>query len=181
MDSEIHPRECDQSGKCDHGDTHADPSADHKEVSGDPDGVLRMPGGEGITGRLSARRFDDREIRIQHPRARNTEEELQRLVDERAGKAGEKDIKPFPLVHAPEKENGDRHKDRLFSEMGDQREKGVEYRVTDLFEQTKQSHGFSPFDKECRIGKRMRHGKSNQARIFLTAATMRASLALAKK
>ena len=99
-----------------------------------------MAGGEGIARRVRAGGFDDLKVRIEHPRARNAEGQLQKLVADRAERTDQKDIIALPLVNAPEDQQRRRHERDLRAEIGQTREKRVQRSAASRREKPQKIH-----------------------------------------
>ena len=66
------------------------------------DGVLRVPGREGIPRGCGARGLDDRKAWVEYPRPGNAAENFEKLVGERSEQAHHEHIVARPLIDAPE-------------------------------------------------------------------------------
>ena len=102
-----------------------------------------MTAGEGIAACCLARRFNDGEIRILHPRAGNAEEDLQKLIDNGADKADREQIVALLLVYAPKNDHSHRHKYRFLAKKRDDRKQKIKHGISDLFEKIKKRHIFT--------------------------------------
>ena len=65
--------------------------------------------------------------RVTHPGTGDAADKFQKLVDERAEQTRDEYIVPFPLIDAPEKEDGYDEKHRLVTYLGNQ----LEYKIED--------------------------------------------------
>ena len=99
-----------------------------------------MAAGEGIARSLGACAFDYREVRILDPRARNAEPQLQKLIDDRSGKADCHHVVAAAFVKAPKNDDGSHDKHSLASEICDKSHELVEKRSTYAFKCVEQFH-----------------------------------------
>ncbi|MPN05581.1 hypothetical protein SDC9_152832 [bioreactor metagenome] len=84
-----------------------------------------MSAGEGITRRLRAGGFYNGKLGIQHPRAGNDEEQLEKRVDQIAKETHiQQKIAAF-FIQTPENCHGDNHEERLFAKKCKKLEDGV--------------------------------------------------------
>ena len=67
-----------------------------------------------------------------HPRARDTEHQFEKLVDDRADEADREHIVPAGLAHAPEHDDGDGHEHDLAAAVGERAEHRVQKRCAQL-------------------------------------------------
>lgn len=102
--------------------------------------ILRVSARERVAGGLGPGALDDAEIRVLHPWARDTEHQLEKLVDDRADEADREHIVPAGLAHAPEHDDGDGHEHDLAAAIGDCAEHRVKPRRAQLCQRIKQLH-----------------------------------------
>ena len=102
VDPQIHPRKRHKKDQREARDV--DPSALCQKADGPegPDGVLCVPGREGIPRGCGARGLDDRKAGVEHPRPGNAAENFEKLVGERSKQAHHEHIVARPLIDAPE-------------------------------------------------------------------------------
>ena len=143
MNTEVHPREGNEHTKRDRCGPNGAILEFQCKTAEKSDRGLRVTAGEGISACRLARRFNDREIRILDPRARNAEGDLEKLVDNCADKADREQIVALLLVYAPENDHSDCHKYRLFAEKSDEREDKIKHGVSDIFKKIKKRHSFT--------------------------------------
>ena len=143
VDAQIHPRERHQQndGKADPTHPFA-PGHDGGRAEG-ADGVLRMAGWEGIAGGGGAGALYNGEIRVEHPRARDAADDLQKLIADRAEQARHEGVIASALIHAPEQRERQHHKGQLVAEIGDRAEKDVQSGQTNALQQPKKMHSSS--------------------------------------
>ena len=99
-----------------------------------------MAAGEGVAGCLGACAFNYREVRIFDPRARNAEPQLQKLIDDRSGKADCHHVIAAAFVKTPKNDDGSHDKHSLASEICDKSHELVEKRSTYAFKCVEQFH-----------------------------------------
>ena len=85
-----------------------------------------MARGERVPRRRAARGLHDGELRVEHPRPRDAEDQLEPLVDDRAAETDGEYIVALPLADAPEHGDGEHHEHRLVAELGDRRHERVQ-------------------------------------------------------
>ena len=130
--AEVHARE---RREHDHGGAgHAQPRPlrPAAEAAEGGEDILRVPARERVAGGLGPGALDDLEIRVFHPRARDAEHQLEKLVDDRADEADREHIVPAGLAHAPEHDDGDGHEHDLAAAVGEHAEHRVQKRRAQL-------------------------------------------------
>ena len=94
-----------------------------------------MSRGEGVACGLLYRAINYGKAGILYPRARHLTNKLERLIDNGADKARDKDVVASVLIHTPEEDYREGEEDSFLTEMGDRREDKIKDRISDLFKQ----------------------------------------------
>ena len=144
MDTQVHAGEGHQHRDDDADDAHPSAAGELGNAAEGAHGVLGMAAGERIAGGLGAGALYNGEVAVQHPRARDTEEQLQELVQHRSGKAHRQQIVAVALADAPEDEQRRHHKDGLLPQVSDGRHHRVQPRRADGFQGVQHLHNGSP-------------------------------------
>ena len=102
-----------------------------------------MAGWEGIAGGGGAGALYNGEIRVEHPRARDAADDLQKLIADRAEQTRHEGVIASALIYAPEQRERQHHKGQLVAEIGDRAEKDVQSGQTNTLQQSKKMHSSS--------------------------------------
>ena len=95
--------------------------------------ILGVAAGEGIACCLFPCAFHDGEVGILYPGSRNAEHQLQKLIEQRAHKAGGEQIVAVFLAEAPENGNGNSHKDHFPTAEGNGSHNEIQHGISDAF------------------------------------------------
>ena len=130
VDAQIHAGKGHQHSNDNGGHPHPFAAGKPGDTAEGAHGVLGMSAGKGVAGGLGAGTLHDGEIAVQHPRAGDAAQQLQKLIQHRPGKAHRQQIVAVTFADAPEHKQGHHHKDGLLPQPGDEGHGGIEKRCT---------------------------------------------------
>ena len=140
MNSDVHTGKCRERNEKNKNDPQRGVFKKPRRCAENGKGILRVAAGEGVAGCLGACAFDYREVRILDPGARNAKPQLQKLVDDRSGKAHGHHVIAAAFVQTPKNDDGGHDKHSLASEICHKPHELVEKRSTYAFKCVEQFH-----------------------------------------